>query len=60
MNNEKVEKMLFLLDEALHILNDGGDRLLALETIVRYCGYLCEISLEKPVLRNDAQEWLLK
>lgn len=60
--DEMLEKVLFMLDEALKLLNEGGESKVAIESLVRLCGYHCEAwmieSGRQGVVNSAAAEWL--
>ena len=41
-SKEVIEQTLFCLEELLWLVNDGCEQKLAIESIIRLCGYRCE------------------
>ena len=61
-NDDLIEQTLFALEELLQLINDGGNHTVAMEALVRLCGYRCESFLvgsgRVGVIKENPLDWL--
>ncbi len=61
--DEMLERVLFMLDELLMLINDGCENRVAIEALVRLCGYHCEAWLIESgrvgIVKSNASDWLV-